>query len=55
MLEVKYCGGGDLVDELVETMLAIGAWLSKINFSSMKIQWCPIHGHTLSVALHAHL
>ena len=47
--------GGDLVDELVETMLAIGAWLSKINFSSMKIQRCPIHGHTLSVALHTHL
>lgn len=54
MLEVKYWWG-DLVNELVETMLAIGAWLSKINLSSMKIQWCPIHGHTLSVALHTHL
>lgn len=55
-----HMGGGiyssnDLMDELVEAVLAICSRLSKINLTCMEIKWPSIHGYTLSIAFHTDL
>lgn len=47
--------GEDLMDELVEAVLPICAWLTEIDLASVVVQRCSIHGHTFSIALHAQL
>jgi hypothetical protein len=44
-----------LMYELVEAVLAIGAWLSKINLACLKTQPCAIQSNSLAVAFHRHL
>ncbi len=44
-----------LVDELVEGVLPIGAWLSKVHLTRLKWQPAAINRHPLTVALHRHL
>jgi len=55
-----HMGGGiyssnDLMDELVEAVLAICSRLSKVNLTCMEIKWPSIHGYTLSIAFHTDL
>ncbi len=44
-----------LVDELVEGVLPVSAWLSKVHLTRLKWQPAAINRHPLTVALHRHL
>ena len=44
-----------LVDQLVEGVLAIGTWLTKVNLTSFKWHAGAIQANPLAVALHGHL
>jgi hypothetical protein len=44
-----------LMDELVERVLAICSWLSKINLSGFESKPLPMNVHTLAIALHGYL
>ena len=44
-----------LMDELVEGVLSIGAWLSKVNLARLKGQPPAGEVHALAIALHGHL
>ena len=43
------------MDELVEGVLPIGAWLSKLNLSSIEHQTAAVNAHSFAVGLHRHL
>ena len=44
-----------LMDELIERVLSICTWLSKINLTSFKRQPLSIHTYALAIALHGYL
>lgn len=44
-----------LMDELIEGMLAIGSWLSKVNLSGLKRKSLSSDRHTFAIALHRNL
>lgn len=44
-----------LMDELIERMLPVCSWLSKIYFPCLKRKPLSIHTHTLAITFHRHL
>lgn len=48
-------GDNTLVDELVESMLSIGSWLSPHYWPSVVVYTCPLVSDVLSIGLHVTL